>query len=257
MTLSELCQLLRDSLPSLYECALAPRGATQVRTPMLYPDGGVVDVYITEIADHYVVTDFGDALGWLRMQSASGKLSPNQRLMLDDVVLTQGVDLNSGQLQMNCQDVTLLGEAVQRVAQSVVRVSDLWLTFRTRRLESIADEVDGWLRQRSFEYERSVRRDGRSGLKWTVDYQVTAGSHNSLVFLLSSGSRAAARRVSEHVVAGCVDLTHLVQLEDISLVSLFDDTLDVWRPEDFSLVENVSTAVMWSRPDDLERVLIA
>lgn len=48
----ELCRSLNDSLPGLYECGLAPRGTTQVRTPMLYPDGGVVDVYIQENSDH-------------------------------------------------------------------------------------------------------------------------------------------------------------------------------------------------------------
>ncbi len=255
MRVDELCQSIRDSLPGLFECALTPRDTMQVRTPMLYPDGGIVDVYVRETSDYYVVTDYGDALGWLRMQSASGRLSPKQRLMLDDVVLTQDVDLDKGELKVNCRDIVSLGEAVQRVAQAVVRVSDLWFTFRTRRVQSVADEVDDWLRQRRFEFERSVRRSGRSGLLWTVDYQVITVSHTSLIFLLSSGSRAAARRVSEHVVAGCIDLIHLTESEGISLVSLFDDTSDVWQPENFNLAESVSRTVMWSRPDDLERVL--
>lgn len=203
------------------------------------------------------MTDYGDAFGWLLMQSAGGKLSPNQRLLVDDVVLTQGIDLNKGELQMHCRDVASLGRAIQSVAQTVVRVSDLWFTFRTKRGDSIADDVDDWLGQRFFEFHRSVRYDGRSGLRWTVDYRVLSGSRTFLMFLLSSGSRSAARRISEHVVAGCVDLIHLSESENASLVSLFDDTTDVWQPEDFHLVESVSQTAMWSRPDQLERLLTA
>lgn len=125
MSVNELWQSICDSLPGTFECALTPNGTGQVRTPMLYPDGGVVDVYVKARANGYVVTDFGDALGWLRIQSAGGRLSPKQRLMLDDVLHTQSVDLDRGQLRTKCEDIGTLGEAVQRVAQTAVRVSVL------------------------------------------------------------------------------------------------------------------------------------
>ena len=107
----------------------------------------MVDVFVEERGTGYVVTDYGDALGWLRMQSASGKLSPKQRWMIGDVCLTLGVELDRGQLTLPCEDGSALSDAVHRGAQAVVRVSDVWFTFRTRTGESIADEVDEWLRQ--------------------------------------------------------------------------------------------------------------
>lgn len=255
MNASALCDSLRGNLPALFECSSEPRGAVRVRTPLLYPDGGMVDVFVEERGTGYVVTDYGDALGWLRMQSASGKLSPKQRWMIDDVCLTLGVELDRGQLTLPCEDGSALSDAVHRGAQAVVRVSDVWFTFRTRTGESIADEVDEWLRQQPFTYERAIRRSGRSGRDWTVDYEIVSGTHRSLVFLLSTGSRAVARRLSEHVVAGCIDLLHSVETDQASLISLFDDTADVWQPEDINLVQSVSKTVMWSRPDELERVL--
>ncbi len=79
-----------------------------------------------------------------------------------------------------------------------------------------------------------------------------------LVFLLSTGSRAAARRIAEHVLAGCVDLSHLtVGRPDHVFVSLFDDTQDIWREEEFSLVEQYSKIARWSRPDEFEHTLRA
>ncbi len=77
-----------------------------------------------------------------------------------------------------------------------------------------------------------------------------------MVFLLSTGSRNATRRIAEHVLAGCVDLSHLrAEQADLVFISLFDDTENVWRDEDFRLVEGHSEIAFWSRPDQLEQIL--
>jgi hypothetical protein len=79
-----------------------------------------------------------------------------------------------------------------------------------------------------------------------------------LIFLLATGSRAAARRVTEHVVTGLYDLSHLKVVQPrLSFVSLFDDTEDVWQEEDFRLVEGLSRVARWSRPDEFEATLRA
>lgn len=39
------------------------------------------------------------------------------------------------------------------------------------------------------------------------------------------------------------------------LVSLFDDTGDVWSDEDFRLVEPLSMVARWSSPEDFESIL--
>ena len=77
-----------------------------------------------------------------------------------------------------------------------------------------------------------------------------------MVFLLSTGSRGQTRRIAEHVIAGCVDLSHLKSNQpSLAFVSLFDDTLDVWREEDFRLVEAQSQVALWTRPDQFEDIL--
>ena len=186
------------------------------------------------------------------------------------------MEFDRGQLGLRFAGGDELARAVQQVAQAVVRVSDVWFTFRMRTHEvrgrthevrgrtheirrrthkSIADEVDTWLRERVFECERNVQRSGHSGKQWKVDYAVVTEGCSSLMFLLSSGSRASARVITNRVVAGCVDLSRVRTRCQNRLVSLFDDTSDVWQPEDFNLLQGVSETVMWSRPDHLERVL--
>jgi hypothetical protein len=64
--------------------------------------------------------------------------------------------------------------------------------------------------------------------------------------------------VVEHVVTTWHDLSHLkLGQQPLEFVSLFDDTLDVWRPEEFRLVEEFSTVTRWSAQDELAALLTA
>ena len=258
MTLDKLCASISRNLPPLFKCTPAPREGIRVRTPMMYPDGDIVDVFVLERGDTYIVTDFGDALGWLSTQSVSRNRSRRQNLLIDDVCHTLRVELYRGQIVLRDINRDDLGEGVIRVAQAAVRVSDLWFTFRTQTFQTTADDVEEWLREKQIPFQRAVKQPGRSNRDWTIDFRTAHTKRTSLVFLLSTGSRGSVRRITEHVVAGCVDLSHMKSSQpELGFVSLFDDTQDVWRDEDFSMVSAVSEVAYWSRPDEVERILTA
>lgn len=258
MNSAELCASIARTLPPLFECSPAPQEGVRVRTPLMYPDGTIVDVFVLERGGEYLLTDFGEALGWLRMQSTSIRRSRKQQLLVDDVCQTLGIELFRGQLRLRSGVATDWGEAVLRIAQAVVRVSDIWFTLRSQAMQTTADEVDEWLREKQISFERQVQKQGRSTQSWTIDFETHTDSRTSLVFLLHTGSRGAVRRLAEHVLAGCVDLNHLKASQpDLVFVSLFDDTEDVWRPEDFNLVDEYSEIAQWSRPDGFESLLRA
>ena len=260
MTPDLLCDTLRLSLPALYECSPAPQEGVRVRTPMMYPDGDLVDVFVLERGSERVVTDHGDALGWLSGRSASGALTATQDAMAQDVCRTQGVELHRGRLLRRCESEAAVADAVQRVALAAVRVADIWFTFRARTQATIGDEVNEWLtaKERQLDVERQVKKQGHSSLEWTLDYEVKSEARTSMVFLLSTGTRGAVRRITEHVFTGCADLSHLkADQPNLAFVSLFNDTVDVWREEDFRLVEGVSEIARWSHPDQFEQILKA
>lgn len=257
MNADELCNQLRASGAPLFRCSPAPRQGIRVRTPFLYPDGGVIDVFVLERSGRIEVTDFGEALGWLRLQSPGGRLSPKQRRLVEDVCLTLGIERFRGQLvrRVEGEDPS---HAVQQVAQAALRVADLWFTMRTRAVETVADETADWLVEKGIPFDRGVSQMGRSGRTWTVDFQTRLPQRTSLVFLLATGSRAAAHRLTEHVVTALYDLSHLKVVQPhLSFISLFDDTEDVWAEADFRLVQDLSAVARWSRPDEFEAMLRA
>ncbi len=255
MNAQTICTQLQRTVPSFYECVPAPIEGVRISTPLLFPDGDVVDVFVLSRDDEFVITDFGCALGWLRNQSIRGRLTSGQRRLLNDVCMTLDVELDNGQIRLRLSDADHLVANVQRLAQAVVRVADLWFTFRAQTWETLSDEVDAWLKHRSISYEHRFQTSGRSGRRWTVDYKTMVGTQISLVFLLTTGARGSVPSIVNRTVTGCIDLANSASAESAKLVSLFDDTLDMWRDEDFALLENVSEIAQWSNPEEFAEIL--
>jgi len=256
MSVRNPCAALSAELGELFKCS--PHGSYQrIRTPYLYPDGDNIDIFCKEQGrDLITVTDLAESVRWLRMQSLSPRRSTKQRQLITDTCLTHGVEFHRGMLLARWHSGQSLAAVVTRVAQAALRVSDLWFTFRTRSVESVTDEVEDYLTERQLPFLRAEKLIGRSGRNWTVDFHVRVPVRSSLVYVLSTGTRSAARPVAEHVVAAWHDLSHLAAgPEALHFVSLFDDTADVWADEDFRLVESLSTVRRWSRPDEFVDVL--
>ncbi len=256
--MSELCSSLGAEMGELFTCA--QHGAyVRIRTPYLYPDGDVIDLFAQKNAGEMIsVTDLGETVRWLRMQTVSSRRSPKQRQLITDVCLNHGVEFYKGQLLIRIKPSDSFAEAFTRLAQACLRVADIWFTFRTRAVESATDEVADFLTEKEIPFDRGERIPGRSGRVWRPDFHTRLPVRSTLVYVLSTGSRAAARGVAEHVLAAWYDLSHLrLGQSAIGFVSLFDDTIDVWTEEDFRLVDNLSEVARWSNHDQFLHLLEA
>ena len=255
MNVNRLCRDLQVGVGPLFTCS--EQGEyIRVRTPYLFPDGDYIDLFCKIDGNEITVSDLAEATGWLRMQSASLRRSSKQNLLIKDVCMTHGVEFHRGMLQAHCASGDELAQVVTRVAQAALRVADLWFTLRTRAVQSITDDVAEFLMERKFQFGRTKKLAGRSQRTWTIDFQVQTKMRSFLVQVLSTANRAAARGVSERVLAAWYDLHHLSEAPRAStFVSLFDDSFDVWNDEDYRLIESVSTVSRWSRPDEFAAVL--
>lgn len=259
MTDSAICRALSASLGALYFCE--PHGDyVRLRTPYLYPDGDGIDVFVRADAAEGMVCDLGETVRWLRMQSVSEHRTKKQKAIVQDVCLTHGVEFFHGMLMVRYQGEDGIAGAVTRLSQACLRVSDLWYSFRSRTVESFGDEVAEFLTENQIAYHRNETLVGRSTRLWRPDFHTRSARRSSLVYLLSTGSRAVAKQKANNVLAAWFDLQQLKSgLEALQFVSLVDDTVDVWSSDDLSLVESngLSTVAHWSDPDNLLAALRA
>lgn len=125
MNANALCEDIRKAWSTL-ECKEVPQGV-RVRTPLLYPDGDYIDVFVVERDGKLEVTDFGEALGWVQMQHNSEPLLP-QHPLLNDLCQTLGVEFSQGQVLCRVQEETPLLDAIIAVAQAVSQITTSLLT---------------------------------------------------------------------------------------------------------------------------------
>ena len=251
----DICEAIQNGIGSLFTCT-KHGDYHRIRTPYLYPDGDNIDLFCKSEGSTITVTDLAETVGWLRMQSLAPRRSPKQNRLISDACLTHGIEFYRGMLQARCERGKELGGVVTRVAQAALRVSDLWFTFRTRAVESVSDEVADYLTECELPFARAERLLGRSLQAWTVDFHVRARERSSLVYVLTTGNRSAARGIVKHVLAAWYDLHYLAAgPEALRFVSLFDDTVDVWADEDFRLITSLSTVSRWSNPREFAEIL--
>jgi len=224
---------------------------------VLYPDGDVIDLFFKAHGQSNTLSDLGETLRWLRMQTASMRKTPNQRQLIQDVCLNHGIELFKDMLMIRVQPGEE-AQAMTRLSQACLRISDLWFTFRSRMIQSVSDEVQDLLDENQISFERNETLVGRSGRIWRPDFHIRRPKRSTLVCVLSTGSRAAARNSVDHTVATWYDINHLKSgQQEFQFLSLFDDSVDVWTPEDIELISSLSEVAYWSNPDDFLEKLAA
>ena len=156
------CTLIQRQMGELFQCAEVGN-FVRIRTPFMYPDGDYIDLFMEEAGDVATLTDLGETIRWLKMQTITPRRSPKQNQMIEDIRLTHGVEFYRGMLQVRYKPEDNLAAAVSRLAQAALRTADLWFTFRNRTVESMTDEVADLLTERAIPFERNVTQVGRSG----------------------------------------------------------------------------------------------
>jgi Domain of unknown function DUF1828 len=252
-----ICEEINRSVGALFTCR-DEGDFVRLRTPFLYPDGDVIDLFARVTGEVMTLTDLGETLRWLRMQTLSQRRSPKQQQLIQDVIVTHGVEFYRGMLNVRVESVEQVSPAVMRLAQAALRIADIWFTFRTRAVESVADEVADYFAEKDIPFDRRQQLIGRSGKPWRPDFHTRLPQRSALINVLSTGSRTMARGVVEHVVTQWHDLSYLkMGPESLKFVSLFDDTVDVWSESDRALVGDFSEIALWSQPDELLDLIAA
>jgi hypothetical protein len=251
------CEIIAESFGSLFHCEQVNE-YIRIRTPFMYPDGDSVDLYLRERGAALTLTDLGEALQWLWTHQVGERRTKRQDRLVQEVATRAGVELFREMLIVRLQDPQEMAQAITALSQAVMRVADIWFTFRTRSAETVIDDVAEFLAEQKISYEQNARFIGRSGKTWKMDFHTRSRDRSALVKILSTGSRAAAKQVADTTVAAWYDLSQLsADPKGLKFVSLLDDTADVWSDEDIRRVDDISEIAFWSRPDEFAEKLVA
>lgn len=249
------CLEISTHLSDLFTCSNV-NGFVRIRTPFLYPDGDVIDIYLQEKNGQKTLTDLGDTLGWLHGQTIARKKTTKQESLLQDICLNHGIEQYRGMFFLRVDTEQSFATEVIRLSQALVRVSDLWFTFQTRAYESIVEEVAEFLSDMKISFDQNVKYKGRSGRSRMIDFHTRNSSRTSFIEVLSTGSKAAANSKVDSIVSTWHDLSHMrVGQRSIEFISLFDDTLDIWSSSNIQQLNDLSEISYWSQREEFKKLI--
>lgn len=249
------CELVKQQIGGLYHCEQLG-DYTRVQTPMLFPDGDFIDIYIKSLPNGFLLTDLGETVRWLKSQTINSKRTNKQIQMVTDICKTVGVDFFRGMISINTNDSSQLAAKLVDITQASLRVADISMMFRSRLNEFFAEEVEEFLIEHQYTFDRDPVKIGRSQKSWKPNFHVRYNNNNSLVYTLSSGNRSVATAIVNKVCTAWMDLTLLRSPNsNIKFISLIDDNDDVWSESDIRLLSSNSEVAYWRRPDEFQDLL--
>src|SRR6266702_2042053 len=74
MNQSEFSELITKKIGNLFTYSPSNQ-YIRIRTPFIYPDGDVIDLFYKEDGEYVILSDLGETLGWLRMQTTDQQKS--------------------------------------------------------------------------------------------------------------------------------------------------------------------------------------
>lgn len=120
---AQICAELGSQLGAMFQCSGAGE-RVQIRTPFVFPDGDLIDVYWRDTAGGPVVSDLGDTYGWLFINGGGETLTDRQSRAYDAVSKTYGVERQGGVLLARISDGNV-ADAVARLVQAITAVSQV------------------------------------------------------------------------------------------------------------------------------------
>lgn len=164
------CELIAKHVGELYKC-VAGNDYITIQTPFIFPDGDIIELYYQDTPAGGLLTDFGETLRWLSGQTPAQRRTKRHIKLIEDTCLTHHVKFLDDEVSVNVPRPELMAEAITRLAQAAIRITDVSFTFRARQFESFADEVYDLLIEKNVPFERNHKLEGESGEAWTIDFK--------------------------------------------------------------------------------------
>ena len=241
---NDIQERLQAHLAGEIACEPVEGGSSRIGclTPLEYPSGEGITVWVEQFSDRLEVTDYGESL-----TDALGRPPQDRKALyeqIEAICAPLGLKFAAGRM---ATDTTLneVGDAMWRVASAALLVAQLSETFSPHRRHQTPNpfvvEVEHDLQGRNLQIERGRKLEGASGHKHTA----TIFLPHSEAILEPIGFAGNWNQVST-VYTKFGDLSHVNGYKRYSLVDDREGQLDEGLA---SMLVQVSSLVKWTSRD--------
>lgn len=232
------------TIGELFTCS-SVNSFVRISTSFVLPDGTLIDLFFQEKEESYILTDLGETLGWLYLQTSHYGIPKNQEIIIKDILDSHKIELRDGMLIIYLNKNENLSEAILRLSQAVIRIADTNYKAKSKSFNSITKEVENFLKEENVFFEKDKKFFGASGTVRKVDFCTHYSEHNTLINVLSTDLRRIAGTRVDKVFTTWSEISYLDK-NTYDFISLIDDNVDIWKENDITLLARVSNVINWS-----------
>ncbi len=256
-------QAFRDKLAALglcKACETLPDGSLRLTTPLLYPDGSPIEIFLRTVADLFLsarLTDGGRTFAYLGGMQVQMDGHEKREHLLHEVCRGLGVEHRQGELGVALSPESEAADAVLRLAQACIRIADLHytLTFKNKTDFHQIFFADFLSVERPEHLENSTI-EGRFGRHVKIDFFVRQkAARDHLIITMTSTNRTSSHSVANDVFCRWYDLERYKN--DYTFLTVLDSTSRAFHESDINRVANVSRVIRYPDEVDALRGLLA
>ena len=225
----------------ILETTRLEKGHVRLETAFTYPDGSQIDVFLANegpLIPLRRLTDFGNTSSWLLDLQVKPWLSSKRKQLLEQTLASLGVQQNGGALDLEIAGPEALMDGVVRLGQACIRMADLHYTRRSSLTPPMGETLEDIFNDSELVYESDLEFPGRFGKPVKVDYRVHGARNTSLIMAMATGNPNVAHTRANEILRTWYDLNIPERTE--TRVSIFDDSMDVYREEDLARLRDFS-----------------
>lgn len=248
---------LVQALPLVRECDRIRSGALRMSTPFSYPNGERVDVFLdTEqnlIEEKLLLSDHGQTALYLKCAQVSLLSTARKRELLADILDNSGVRMDGMQFVVipRSVDRSSLSDAIFRLSQVCMRISDFATHQRLRSTNSFRDDVEEFFDAHNLSWQADVKLPPVFGKREIrMDFEVKSGNKSSYVNVLGAMNEVAAHNSANEIVVKLMDLKSSNEIVLQQFVTVYNSASNAIRPEDIERLQTFSSAI--SFPEQME-----
>lgn len=248
------CEKTKEHIRSfslVKECDAIQSGDLRIATPFNYPNGSAIDLFITrgdDLFKNYILSDFGQTSDYVSDMQFNLWATKKRRDIINDICESLNVTQSDGQFEIKLDDkgLTCLSDAIVRLAQVCIRVSDLLFTQRLVSSGTFTEEIEDFLSIKDLIYEPDVIVKGEFDNDVKIDFKVSGKSITSLIQTISTGTNS--RVVSNEVFKRWFDIQS--HRDSNQFITIYDQTYKNYHEDDIARLSKFSTVFGFPREQD-------
>lgn len=219
-------------------------------SPYSYPDGDLLEIAVADAEPGQLrVSDLGETLRHLSDLGFDPLATPKGEYLFSEILKRYHAEYDRGQITKKAAPAEV-GAAVQQVLMACYSVAHLLYLARASSPATFAEEMAHLMAEERVRFESRHKETGLSGTTYEFEFLVRGKRQEGLMVTLSPATPSGTTAMVNATFRKWADMPN-----GRWHGTIMDDRHVNWRPNDVSLLKNVSELFRWSEQETLRRFL--